>query len=59
MYLLDKEKNEAISINKKTFQELEFKERKHSRVDMQKYRYARRAIINQMNLVGLMTRKSV
>lgn len=29
MYLIDKEKNEAISINKKTFQELDFKERKH------------------------------
>jgi hypothetical protein len=29
MFLIDKEKNEAISINKKTFQELEFKERKH------------------------------
>jgi RecB family endonuclease NucS len=29
MFLIDKEKNEAISISKKTFQELEFKERKH------------------------------
>ena len=29
MFLIDKEKNEAISINKKTFQELEFKERQH------------------------------
>lgn len=29
MFLIDKEKNEAISINRKTFQELEFKERKH------------------------------
>ncbi|TCT14562.1 uncharacterized protein DUF91 [Natranaerovirga pectinivora] len=29
MFLIDKEKNEAISINKKTFQELDFKERKH------------------------------
>ena len=26
MFLIDKEKNEAISISKKTFQELEFKE---------------------------------
>ena len=29
MFLIDKEKNEAISLSKKTFQELEFKERKH------------------------------
>lgn len=29
MFLIDKEKNEAISISKKTFQELEFKERQH------------------------------
>jgi predicted nucleic acid-binding protein len=29
MFLIDKKKNEAISISKKTFQELEFKERKH------------------------------
>ena len=29
MFLIDKEKNEAISISKKTFQELELKERKH------------------------------
>ena len=29
MFLIDKEKNEAVSISKKTFQELEFKERKH------------------------------
>lgn len=29
MFLIDKEKNEAISISRKTFQELEFKERKH------------------------------
>ena len=29
MFLIDKEKNEALSISKKTFQELEFKERKH------------------------------
>ena len=28
MFLIDKKKNEAISISKKTFQELEFKERK-------------------------------
>lgn len=29
MFLIDKDKNEAISISRKTFQELEFKERKH------------------------------
>lgn len=29
MFLINREKNEAISITKKTFQELEFKERKH------------------------------
>lgn len=29
MFLIDKEKNEALSLIKKTFQELEFKERKH------------------------------
>ncbi|NLD16772.1 MAG: DUF4268 domain-containing protein [Tissierellia bacterium] len=29
MFLIDKKKNEAISISKKTFQELEFKERQH------------------------------
>lgn len=29
MFLVDRDKNEAISINRKTFQELEFQERKH------------------------------
>jgi hypothetical protein len=29
MFLVDREKNEAVSITRKTFQELEFKERKH------------------------------
>lgn len=29
MFLIDKEKNEAISVDKKTFKELRFKERKH------------------------------
>src|SRR5690554_6157662 len=29
MFIIDKDKNEAISLSKKTFQELEFKERKH------------------------------
>jgi hypothetical protein len=29
MFLIDKEKNEAVSINKRTFHELEFKERQH------------------------------
>lgn len=29
MFLIDWDKNEAISINKKTFQELEFKECQH------------------------------
>lgn len=29
MFLIDREKNEAVSINKKTFQELEFRERQH------------------------------
>lgn len=29
MFLINREKNEAISITKRKFQELEFKERKH------------------------------
>ena len=51
MFLIDKEKNEAISISKKTFQELEFKERKHlqewiSKKDVYKRQVYIRAIEN-------------